>query len=210
MSPGHNPAFLVYGLPLGSSAALKLPLQHHTDTEGPRNTMGCFREPFHGEEGFIRASVEVLAFPGLSVPVYFGDTRLIHIVPAGHAREGTGLGILSWCQERAGASVSELSQGPHFLIIETLKISPCTDVCCGLEQWQVGTFTALLSLFQVSLMLWCLYIYERLLQPKELYFFPWLPHTYLLRNKKKNTVFYTICVVELHGVPIGISTPVQI
>lgn len=61
--------------------------------------------------------MEVLTFPGLSVPVYFGDARLIHIVPVGYAREGTGLGILSWCQERAGASVSEFSQGPHFLII---------------------------------------------------------------------------------------------
>lgn len=59
-------------------------------------------------------------------------------------------------------------------------------------------------------MLWCLYIYGRLLQPKELlYFFPWLPHKYLLRNEKI-TVFYMICVVELHVVPIGFSTLVQI
>lgn len=78
---------------------------------------GCLQEPVHGEEGFIRASVEFLIFPGLSIPVYFRDTRLIHIIPVGYAREGTGLGILSGCQERAGASVSEFSQGPHFLII---------------------------------------------------------------------------------------------
>lgn len=46
-----------------------------------------------------------------------------------------GLGIVSWCQERAGASASEFSQGPHFLTIWSLKISPCLEACYGLEQW---------------------------------------------------------------------------
>lgn len=42
-----------------------------------------------------------------------------------------GLGIVSWCQERAGARTASVSRTPF--PIWRPNMSPCLDACCGLE-----------------------------------------------------------------------------
>lgn len=118
---------------LGSWDCCKLP----PDTRWHRTSMGIFKSRFRVEEEFIRASVEFVIFPltdfqYLSISGASSSFKwfLLNMV---RRADGPGNGVLVPGKGRGEGE--GVFQGPHFLTIWSLKLRPCLNACCGLEQW---------------------------------------------------------------------------